>query len=62
MLCITFFVIAAQLSKAHTKTMQTYERKRLSKLKEREEVFLEAFSHDVNYYQTHGHIESMNIL
>ncbi|XP_041376215.1 dysbindin-A-like [Gigantopelta aegis] len=53
--------IKAQLSKAHTKTMQSIERQRLSKLKEREQVFSEAFSQDINYYQTHGRIEKLTM-
>jgi len=51
-------VFVVQLAKDHAKKMQGYEKQRQTKLKERQEVFEEKFKDDVEYYRSHGRLES----
>ncbi|KAK3086922.1 hypothetical protein FSP39_025508 [Pinctada imbricata] len=50
-----------QLAKEHAKSVESVEKKRNVKLKERQEAFQEAFKEDVDYYREHGRLDRVSV-
>ena len=52
-----FLVFTVKLAKDHAKNVESYERKRQTQMKERQEAFQEAFNEDVDYFREHGRLD-----
>ena len=52
-----FHVFTVKLAKDHAKNVESYEKKRQTQMKERQEAFQEAFNEDVDYFREHGRLD-----